>query len=52
MDFKGNCERIIQSIVVAKEQHNAKIRVGPELETTGYSCEDHFLELDTVDHSW
>jgi len=26
--------------------------VGPELEITGYSCEDHFLEMDTMDHSW
>ena len=23
-------------------------RVGPELEICGYSCEDHFLENDTV----
>ncbi len=23
-----------------------------ELEVTGYSCEDHFLEPDTVEHSW
>jgi NAD+ synthase (glutamine-hydrolysing) len=22
------------------------------LEIPGYSCEDHFLEMDTVDHSW
>ena len=28
------------------------IRSGPELEICGYSCEDHFLELDTVIHSW
>eukprot|EP00798_Chlamydomonas_sp_ICE-L_P005201 gene5201-18428_t len=26
--------------------------VGPELEVPGYGCEDHFLELDTVEHSW
>ncbi|PHJ14643.1 glutamine-dependent nad(+) synthetase protein, partial [Cystoisospora suis] len=24
----------------------------PELEIPGYGCEDHFLELDTVNHSW
>ena len=23
-----------------------------ELEVTGYSCEDHFLESDTVEHCW
>jgi hypothetical protein len=28
------------------------LQVGPELEVPGYGCEDHFLELDTVDHSW
>ena len=27
-------------------------QVGPELEIPGYGCEDHFFELDTVDHSW
>ena len=25
--------------------------MGPELEISGYSCEDHFLELDTMMHS-
>lgn len=29
-----------------------RIQVGPELELPGYGCEDHFLELDTVEHSW
>ena len=24
----------------------------PELEIPGYGCEDHFLEPDTVHHSW
>lgn len=28
------------------------MQVGPELEVPGYGCEDHFLELDTVEHSW
>lgn len=28
----------------------AKYRLGPELEVSGYSCEDHFLELDTMMH--
>lgn len=26
--------------------------MGPELEITGYGCEDHFLEEDTIRHSW
>jgi NAD+ synthase (glutamine-hydrolysing) len=31
---------------------NAGYRLGPELEISGYGCEDHFFELDTVKHSW
>ncbi len=27
-------------------------QVGPELEIPGYGCEDHFIEHDTVEHSW
>jgi len=27
-------------------------QVGPELELTGYGCEDHFLEPDTEAHAW
>ncbi|KAI1292671.1 Glutamine-dependent NAD(+) synthetase [Halotydeus destructor] len=51
LDFEGNCERILESIKLA--QHwNAIIRVGPELEISGYSCEDAFFEVDTVTHSW
>eukprot|EP01032_Pedospumella_encystans_P011815 gene11815-13711_t len=50
MDFDGNLERIIASIRRAK-MLGAKYRLGPELEITGYSCEDHFLELDTFMHS-
>ena len=26
--------------------------MGPELEIPGYGCEDHFLEHDTIEHSW
>ena len=52
MDFRGNRDRIIESIVQAKRVHRAKIRVGPELEIPGFSCEDHFLEQDTIYHSW
>lgn len=52
LDFAGNQERIIDSIVSARRIHRARIRLGPELEVTGYGCEDHFLEPDTVYHSW
>lgn len=31
LDFEGNCERILRSIVEAKE-HGASYRTGPELE--------------------
>eukprot|EP00756_Hemistasia_phaeocysticola_P006328 Hpha_TRINITY_DN13778_c0_g1::TRINITY_DN13778_c0_g1_i1::g.142269::m.142269/K01950/E6.3.5.1, NADSYN1, QNS1, nadE; NAD+ synthase (glutamine-hydrolysing) len=51
LDFQGNLNRIRESIVEAKRR-GATLRVGPELETTGYSCEDHFLEDDTTTHSW
>ena len=51
LDFVGNKERIMESIQIAKKM-GCSIRLGPELEITGYGCEDHFLELDTVNHSW
>jgi NAD+ synthase (glutamine-hydrolysing) len=51
LDFQGNYERILQSIIIAKER-GATMRVGPELEIPGYGCLDHFLEGDTVLHSW
>ncbi|KAG1816244.1 hypothetical protein EV424DRAFT_1473040 [Suillus variegatus] len=51
LDFQGNYERIIQSIAIAKER-GATLRVGPELEISGYGCYDHFLEGDTILHSW
>ncbi|KAI7899195.1 uncharacterized protein BX663DRAFT_538097 [Cokeromyces recurvatus] len=51
LDFEGNLKRILESIRVAKER-GAKLRVGPELEVTGYGCQDHFLEGDTYLHSW
>ncbi|CAA7396616.1 unnamed protein product [Spirodela intermedia] len=51
MDFDTNLRNIKESISKAKES-GAVIRVGPELEITGYGCEDHFLEQDTVAHSW
>jgi NAD+ synthase (glutamine-hydrolysing) len=51
LDFQGNAERILQSIKEAKAA-GASLRVGPELEITGYGCLDHFLESDTDLHSW
>ncbi|KAK2769449.1 glutamine-dependent NAD(+) synthetase [Emmonsiellopsis sp. PD_33] len=51
LDFEGNTNRIIESIRIAKAA-GAKLRVGPELEVTGYSCQDHFLEGDLYLHVW
>lgn len=51
MDFDGNLKRIKASIQEAKDR-GAVLRVGPELEITGYGCEDHFLEPDTCIHAW
>ncbi|KAH3687280.1 hypothetical protein WICPIJ_001742 [Wickerhamomyces pijperi] len=51
LDFLGNRDRILESIKLAKQQ-NSTLRVGPELEITGYGCLDHFLETDTYLHSW
>lgn len=49
LDFKGNTERILQSIELAK---GCSYRIGPELEIPGYGCEDHFYEADTTKFSW
>ncbi|PWN54135.1 putative QNS1-glutamine-dependent NAD synthetase [Violaceomyces palustris] len=51
LDFDGNKQRILESIQLAKEA-GSSLRVGPELEIPGYGCFDHFLEPDTVLHSW
>lgn len=51
LDFEGNLARVKASIAEAKGR-GARYRVGPELEIPGYGCEDHFLEVDTVEHSW
>jgi hypothetical protein len=51
LDFDGNMERILQSCQEAK-QKGATYRLGPELEISGYGCEDHFLEQDTFAHCW
>jgi NAD+ synthase (glutamine-hydrolysing) len=51
LDFDGNLERVYESCVLAK-QAGATYRLGPELELSGYGCEDHFLEADTFAHCW
>lgn len=51
LDFEGNLKRILQSITIAKA-HGASYRLGPELEIPGYGCNDHFLESDTLLHSF
>lgn len=51
LDFEGNTARIIKSIKQAKAL-GAKVRVGPELEITGFGCGDHFLEQDLYLHCW
>ncbi|KAK3126853.1 hypothetical protein QOZ80_7AG0563980 [Eleusine coracana subsp. coracana] len=51
MDFDTNLRNVKDSITRAKAA-GAAIRVGPELELTGYGCEDHFLEQDTTAHAW
>ena len=51
LDFDGNLERILSSIDKARHA-GAKYRSGPELEITGYNCQDHFYESDTLLHSW
>lgn len=51
LDFDGNLERILESCRQSK-QLGAAYRLGPELEISGYGCEDHFLEQDTFAHCW
>ena len=51
MDFEHNKENIVESIKEAVAA-GATLRIGPELEIPGYGWEDHFLEMDTVQHSW
>lgn len=51
LDFEGNKGRILESIKVSKEE-GSRFRTGPELEISGYNCEDHFYESDTITHSW
>ena len=51
LDFEGNKDRIIRSIYESQQQ-GACVRIGPELEISGYSCEDAFFEQDTSLHSF
>lgn len=51
LEFGDNLRRIKQSIYDAKKE-GAALRVGPELEITGYGCLDHFLENEVYEHSW
>ena len=51
LDFAGNYERILASCLEARRA-GARYRLGPELEVTGYGCEDHFFEGDTFRHAW
>ena len=51
LDFTGNLERVMESIRRAKKA-GCVFRLGPELELSGYGCEDHFLESDTELHCW
>ncbi|XP_061434893.1 glutamine-dependent NAD(+) synthetase [Lethenteron reissneri] len=51
LDFQGNTERVLTSIEAAKAK-GARYRLGSELEICGYGCADHFLEGDTLLHSW
>ncbi|KAL7566189.1 hypothetical protein ACA910_011263 [Epithemia clementina (nom. ined.)] len=51
LDFDGNLDRILESCRQAKVS-GASYRLGPELEISGYGCEDHFLETDTFAHCW
>ncbi|KAJ1927382.1 glutamine-dependent NAD(+) synthetase [Tieghemiomyces parasiticus] len=51
LSFEGNLARILKSIQLAKAG-GATLRTGPELEITGYGCQDHFYESDTYHHAW
>ncbi|KAK7906393.1 hypothetical protein PG985_016399 [Apiospora marii] len=50
LDWEGNLGRIVESIHKAKAA-GARLRVGPELEITGYMAQDHFKEQDIFLHS-
>jgi NAD+ synthase (glutamine-hydrolysing) len=43
LSFEHNLKNIITSIEISK-QAGATYRLGPELEISGYGCEDHYFE--------
>ena len=47
-----HCCAAMQAAGIAAMSHHAHCYPGPELELPAYGCEDHFQELDTVEHSW
>jgi NAD+ synthase (glutamine-hydrolysing) len=49
LDFTGNLKRTKDSFRISKEK-GATYRLGPELELCGYGCNDHLLEMDTMNH--
>jgi NAD+ synthase (glutamine-hydrolysing) len=51
LDFDGNLKKTLKSFDIA-QLHNSYYRLGPELELSGYGCNDHFLEPDTAHHCW
>ncbi|KAI9660429.1 MAG: glutamine-dependent NAD(+) synthetase [Bathelium mastoideum] len=51
LDYIGNLQRI-KSAVRQAQAKEATILITPELSISGYGLLDHFLELDTVMHSW
>jgi NAD+ synthase (glutamine-hydrolysing) len=51
LDFKRNFHNIMHSIRECIAE-GCSIRVGSELEVSGYGCADHFAEYDTIYHSW
>ena len=51
LDFKKNYNNIMLSIQQCIDM-GCSIRVGSELEVSGYGCADHFIEYDTIFHSW
>jgi NAD+ synthase (glutamine-hydrolysing) len=51
LDWDGNMERINTSIRIAKNK-GCKLLTTGELSICGYGLLDHFLEQDTVRHSW
>lgn len=42
----------MECVLLQARSSGCVYRLGPELEVPGYGCEDHFLEADTVSHSW